>query len=230
MAMSAGDVRIPSAARMLGGTHEPAPDGRLLVLFASVGGDGRHGPRDRELAGYLRQGGMGTLMLDLLSPDEVAQAGPDEPSFDVPAVARRFADATRWALARCGNPAIGYFGTGTAAAAALIAAADLGDAVGAVVCRSARPERALSRLHDVTAPTLFMAGEHDSLVIDLDAQACSLLHCDNELVLVPNATHHFEERGALAKAGALAADWYRRQLRSHARIPSQPGARPGHIA
>ena len=177
------------------------------VLFAHGSGSGRHSPRNRYVATVLNEAGLGTLLLDLLTPEEEADRAN---VFDVELLARRLGEVTRWLRAQphAGQAAIGYFGASTGAAAALWAAAEPGAGIAAVVSRGGRPDLAGPRLTAVTAPTLLIVGGLDTLVLDLNRKAQARLRCENKLAVVPGATHLFEEPGTLAMAAALARDWF----------------------
>jgi putative phosphoribosyl transferase len=230
--MPATEVRIPSGRKMLSGTLETAGDGNAIVLFAHGSGSSRHSPRNQYVARVLHEAGLGTLLFDLLTPEEEeADRITAHLRFDVAMLAERLVDATLWLRAESSRetaPAIGYFGASTGAAAALIAAARLSEAIGAVVSRGGRPDLAGPALAHVTAPTLLIVGALDTVVIDLNEAAYERLRCEKELVLVPGASHLFEEPGTLAHAAGLAADWFRRHLSKDAssRLHSGDAVRP----
>lgn len=225
------EIVIPSGTARLGGRLEPAGAGNALVLFAHGSGSSRHSPRNRQVAAALRDAGIGTLLFDLLTADEEEEDRlTAHLRFDVDLLAARLADATRWVLGQRDSPpglAIGYFGASTGAAAALAAAASMGDRVAAVVSRGGRPDLAGPALVHVTAPTLLIVGARDAPVIELNEEAYERLAGDKELVLVPGATHLFEEPGTLEKVAALAADWFRRYLLGEARERERTRPRPG---
>ncbi|HVX22174.1 MAG TPA: phosphoribosyltransferase family protein [Acidimicrobiales bacterium] len=183
-----------------------------LVVFAHGSGSSHHSPRNRFVATALNQAGLGTLLFDLLTPDEEVDRAR---VFDIALLADRLVAVTRWAA---GQPeargvALGYFGASTGAAAALWAAADpLGPPIGAVVSRGGRPDLAGDRLGLVRPPTLLIVGGHDPVVLDLNRQAQAALRCETELAVVEGATHLFEEEGALDRVAQLAADWFVRHL------------------
>ncbi|MFI1564915.1 phosphoribosyltransferase family protein [Streptomyces sp. NPDC020490] len=184
------------------------PDGASgVVLFAHGSGSSRHSPRNRFVAAGLNRAGLGTLLFDLLTErEEINRANV----FDTGLLAQRLADATGWLRGQpeCEGLAVGYFGASTGAAAALWAAGEPGARIAAVVSRGGRPDLAGPRLPAVTAPTLLIVGGHDELVLDLNRDAQSRLHCENRLAVVPGATHLFEEPGALEKVTELARDWF----------------------
>ena len=206
-------VRISSGGATLHGDLENAGAGGALVLFAHGSGSGRHSPRNRRVAASLRDAGLGTLLFDLLTVEEEAEDRyTGHVRFDIDLLARRLVDATQWALDQAAQRvAIGYFGASTGAAAALIAASRVGG-VRAVVSRGGRPDLAGDSLPRVRAATLLIVGERDTEVIGLNDEAYARLECEKEMVLVPRATHLFEEPGALGRVAQLAAAWFRRWL------------------
>ncbi|MFI9201079.1 phosphoribosyltransferase family protein [Streptomyces sp. NPDC053048] len=192
----AGDLTMPAGA--------PG-----LVVFAHGSGSSRLSPRNRAVARALNDAGLGTLLFDLLTPlEENDRANV----FAVGPLARRLTEVTRW-LRRRETVPVCYFGASTGAAAALWAAADpeAGD-IAAVVSRGGRPDLAGERLAEVTSPTLLIVGGRDDVVLDLNRRAAQQLRCDNELAVVPDATHLFEEPGALESVADLARDWFTRHL------------------
>jgi putative phosphoribosyl transferase len=214
--VSQAEILIPAAGRTLEGTLETAGTGNALVLFAHRSGGSRHSPRNREVAAVLRACGIGTLLFDLLTPEEErVDRHTAHIRFDTRLLAGRLVAATQWATSHCSGPrglALGYFGASTGAAAALMAAARLPDRLDAVVSRGGRPDLAGDALERVAAPTLLIVGARDPDVIELNEAAYSRLQCEKELALVPGATHLFEEPGTLAQAAALASEWFRRHL------------------
>jgi putative phosphoribosyl transferase len=188
-----------------------------LVAFAHGSGSSRHSPRNQYVATELCRAGLGTLLFDLLRPEEEADRSN---VFDVPVLAERLADATRWLR---GQPetrslSVGYFGASTGAAAALCAATQPDLDVRAIVSRGGRPDLAGPCLEAVTSPTLLIVGSRDPAVHELNLQAQARLRCPNQLVVVPGATHLFEEPGTLEAVADLAAEWFVRHL-----APGQPG-------
>jgi putative phosphoribosyl transferase len=181
-----------------------------VVLFAHGSGSSRTSPRNGYVAGVLTEAGLGVLLFDLLTPEEAADRSN---VFDIALLARRLTAATQWLRGRLGAPGpIGYFGASTGGAAALLAAAEPGADVAAVVSRGGRPDLAGSRLRAVRSPTLLIVGGADEAVLALNEQAQADLRCDNELVVVPGASHLFEEPGALESVAELARDWFARYL------------------
>lgn len=201
-------VRIPAAGAVVEGMLEIPHRAVGLVLFAHGSGSSRHSPRNNHVAGVLRTAGVGTLLMDLLTPMEDRDYAR---RFDVDLLARRLLDAARWVTAEDATRTLplGFFGASTGAAAALEAAAVLGDAARAVVSRGGRPDLASPQaLARVTAPTLLLVGGYDSGVIELNQQAYDQLRCKKELVIVPGASHLFEEPGTLEAVAARAAGWF----------------------
>ncbi len=215
-ALAASEVRIPSGDAWLYGDLVLPPAFSGLVLFAHGSGSGRHSARNRQVAWRLQERGIATLLFDLLTvQEEQVDLQTREHRFDIPLLTRRMQDATLWAAAQpaLAHARIGYFGASTGSAAALIAAARLGGRISAVVSRGGRPDLAgPAALAAVTAPTLLIVGGADNGVIDLNEQALRLLRCDKEMVLVPGATHLFEEPGALEQVSALAGRWFQAHL------------------
>jgi putative phosphoribosyl transferase len=212
------EVVVEAGAIRLGG-HLTVPEHAIgLVMFAHGSGSSRHSQRNRYVAGVLHRAAIGTLLFDLLTEAEERDRWN---VFDVGLLAGRLVAATEWVRAEpavAGLP-VGYFGASTGAAAALWAAAELGPDVTAVVSRGGRPDLAGARLAEVTAPTLFIVGGSDDVVLELNQQAASNLRCENRLVVVAGATHLFEEPGTLQTASEAARDWFKsRFLRSHHRL------------
>ena len=202
------------------------PDGgaRGLVVFAHGSGSSRLSPRNREVARALNDAGLGTLLMDLLTADEEAiDRRTGGLRFDVPLLAERVAVAVD-TLVEPDTPtaglAIGLFGASTGAAAALVAAAIRAGTVRAVVSRGGRPDLAAAALSKVQAPTLLIVGGEDRQVLTLNRQAHDAMRCERRLVVIPGATHLFEEPGALAAVAALAAEWFVTHL--HRPAPSRP--------
>lgn len=183
-----------------------------MVIFAHGSGSGRLSPRNTQVAAALRQASFATLLMDLLTPEEERDRGN---VFDVRLLASRLADATDWIRVRpeFASLPIGYFGASTGAAAALVAAAERQN-VGAVVARGGRPDLAGNALHAVRVPTLLIVGGGDLPVLPLNRSAFAELRCEKDLVIVPGATHLFEERGALEQVTQHALRWFRQFLSS----------------
>ncbi|MBT1001214.1 phosphoribosyltransferase [Paenarthrobacter sp. DKR-5] len=205
------DVTIPAGRVLLAG-HLHLPAGAPgVVLFAHGSGSSRHSPRNRFVASVLYEAGLGTLLLDLLTPDEELDRVN---VFDIELLAARLDAATRWLGTRAdtAQSAIGYFGASTGAGAALWAAGDPESPVAAVVSRGGRPDLAGPHLAAVRAPTLLIVGSRDHTVLELNRLAQDQLHCTSRLSVVEGATHLFEEPGTLAEAALLARDWFVRYL------------------
>jgi len=207
------DVDIPVAGTALPG-HVTLPAGaRGIVLFAHGSGSSRHSPRNRYVATVLQEGGLGTLLFDLLTSGEEAHRSN---VFDIDLLAERLGAVTEWTVRQPWGTGlqVGYFGASTGAAAALAAAATRTRQIAAVVSRGGRPDLAIPVLDRVTAPTLLIVGSHDEMVLELNRRAQRHLHCENSLAVVPGATHLFEEPGTLAQAARLARDWFLDHLAS----------------
>ena len=206
------EVRIPSGnARLYGDLTLPSGFAGL-VLFAHGSGSGRHSARNRQVAQHLQQAGIATLLFDLLTAlEERVDLHTHEHRFDIPLLTRRMEDATAWARSQPEllHAPIGFFGASTGSAAALIAAARLGDSIAAVVSRGGRPDLAgPAALPAVKAPTLLIVGGDDRGVVELNQEAYKRIESDKQLAIVPGATHLFEERGALEQVSQLAASWF----------------------
>ena len=182
-----------------------------IVLFAHGSGSGRFSPRNQFVASVLQRSSVATLLFDLLSD---AEAEDRRRVFDIELLAERLQGAADWVRQQqttCRLP-VGFFGASTGAAAALVAAAQQGEEVRAVVSRGGRPDLAGECLPRVQAPTLLIVGGDDDVVVDLNRRALAQLRCRKELVIIPGATHLFEEPGALEEVARLAADWFRKFL------------------
>nr|MDP2192479.1 dienelactone hydrolase family protein [Rhodoferax sp.] len=212
------EVRIPVGDTWLYGDLVMSPGFQGLVLFAHGSGSGRHSARNRQVAQHLQHAGIATLLFDLLTAqEEQSDLHTREHRFNIPLLTGRMQEATAWAAAQpeLQHAAIGYFGASTGSAAALIAAARLGDQIAAVVSRGGRPDLAGPvALAAVTAPTLFIVGGADYEVIELNEQAHAHLRCEKSLVIVPGATHLFEGAGALEQVAQLASSWFTTHLTS----------------
>ena len=205
-------VHIPAGSVELDGELILPPSATGVVLFAHGSGSSRFSPRNTYVAEVLQQRGIGTLLFDLLTREEDQTY---ETRFDISLLTTRLVAATAWLLTKpeTENLGIGYFGASTGAAAALQAAAKMGTRISAVVSRGGRPDLAgATALRQVTAPTLLIVGGADYGVIELNQQAEMLLHCDKKLILIPGATHLFEEPGTLQQAARSAADWFAHYL------------------
>lgn len=184
-----------------------------IVLFAHGSGSGRLSPRNRFVAHHLQQGGIATLLVDLLTPDE---AEDRRNVFDIDLLANRVLMASTWLRedARTKVLALGYFGASTGAGAALQAAARAPFPVAAIVSRGGRPDLAEIYLAQVTAPTLLLIGGYDEPVIEMNQAAYRLLRCPKQLTIIPGATHLFEEPGTLEEVSEQALKWFQRHFAS----------------
>ena len=210
------DLHIPIREVSLRGDWIVPQDAFGLVLFAHGSGSGRKSSRNRFVASTLHKQGIGTLLFDLLTEDEeLLDARTAKIRFDIPLLARRFVEVTSWVHQERGTVPTSFFGASTGAAAALIAAAEFGPSIRAVVSRGGRPDLAHRALSRVTAPTLLIVGGHDYPVIDMNSEAFALLQCPKQMEIVPGATHLFEEPGALEQVSELAADWFKAHLPIH---------------
>jgi putative phosphoribosyl transferase len=208
-------VRIGAGSAELEGNLWAPENATGVVLFAHGSGSSRHSPRNRYVAQVLRQGGLATLLMDLLTAaEEREDARTARLRFDIKLLAPRLVAAIDWLVP---NPAtshlpIGLFGASTGAAAALVAATERPEAVGAVVSRGGRPDLALPVLDRVKAPTLLIVGALDHPVIGMNREALGRLQAEKRLEIVAGATHLFEEEGTLEEVARLARDWFRSHL------------------
>jgi putative phosphoribosyl transferase len=208
-------VSIPAGAAILDGNLSLPEGGAGIVLFAHGSGSSRHSPRNRYVASILNQAGLATLLIDLLTPQEEAiDALTSRLRFNIGLLAERLIAVTAWLTREplTEHLPIGYFGASTGAAAALLAAAERSQVIRAVVSRGGRPDLAVPALTRVQAPTLLIVGGNDFQVIELNRLALEQLCCEKQLVIVPGATHLFEEPGTLDEVARLARDWFERHL------------------
>jgi putative phosphoribosyl transferase len=205
------EIEIPSGRRRLNGILRVPAGAAGVVAFAHGSGSGRFSPRNQFVARALEEGGLATLLLDLLEEEE---SGDRAKVFDIELLAERLQSAADWLSKEPQTSALrlGYFGASTGAGAALVAAARHPAAVRAVVSRGGRPDLANAYLLAVQAPTLLIVGGNDDVVIELNEQALRQLRCHKELVIVPGATHLFEEPGTLEEVARLAKEWFVRYL------------------
>ncbi|UKJ64139.1 dienelactone hydrolase family protein [Cellulosimicrobium cellulans] len=220
------DVEVPVGGTTLEGRLHLPEHGEGVVVFAHGSGSSRHSPRNRYVASVLYHAGLGTLLLDLLTPDEETDR---HQVFDVELLAGRLASAVRWLRSRSDvrDARVGLFGASTGAAAALLAAADPDLGIAAVVSRGGRPDLAGGALAEVRVPTLLVVGGADTVVLRLNRRAVDLLAGPARLVVVPGATHLFDEPGALGEVALLARDWFARHLLGPAAgTEPHPGERP----
>jgi putative phosphoribosyl transferase len=210
------ELVVPAGPARLAARLTVPESARMLVVLANVSGGG-HSSRKRYIAGRLREAGLGTLVVDLLTPAEE----PDRRNvFDIPLLARRLVDTIHWVrrLPGISELSVGLFGAGTGAAAALWAASERGTNVAAIVSRSGRPDLASDRLGEVRAPTLFIVDARETAVLERTRAARATLHCPTQLVVMPSAAHLFEEPGSPREIADLARDWFCR----HAAAPAVP--------
>jgi putative phosphoribosyl transferase len=211
------NVRLQAGHVALEGELELPAGAAGVVLFAHGSGSSRHSVRNQSVAAALRGAGLGTLLFDLLSAtEEEIDARTMRLRFDIALLAERLVCAVDFIAnhAKARGLPIGLFGASTGAAAALVAAAQRADRVGAVVSRGGRPDLAGDALPAVTAPTLLIVGGNDQEVLALNRQAQEALCCENKLEIVPGASHLFEEPGALNEVARLAGDWFLQKLAS----------------
>ena len=208
-------VRVTAGDVTLEGELGIPANARGVVLFAHGSGSGRTSPRNRYVAGVLREAGLATLLIDLLTlAEEHDDRWDGHLRFDIAFLARRLVGAIEWLAARDETRAlrVGIFGASTGGGAALVAAAARPDAVGAVVSRGGRPDLADGALPVVEAPTLLIGGGDDRPVIALNEQAKARMRGEVELTIVPGASHLFEEPGTLEEVARLARDWFLEKL------------------
>lgn len=215
LAIEHSAVTVPAGSILLEGDLSVPTAAEGVVLFAHGSGSSRKSPRNRYVADLLNESSLATLLIDLLTEDEYeVDLQTAHLRFDIPLLSQRLIEITEW-LAKHSEVAglpIGHFGASTGAAAALTAAAELPGVVRAVVSRGGRPDLAGAALARVEAPTLLIVGGADHTVLDLNRKAMALMHCEKELTVVPNASHLFEEPGALTKVAGLARDWFTAKL------------------
>ena len=209
------EVQIPAERAILSGNLTIPENTKALVLFAHGSGSSRHSPRNQFVARILNRAGLGTLLFDLLTPEEEARdIYTREHRFNIGLLAERLVHATKWTRQQkeTRDLYIGYFGSSTGGAAALVGAAELPQDAGAVVSRGGRPDLAGAALPRVQAPTLLIVGGNDDIVIELNEMARDQMRCEVKLEIVPGATHLFEEPGALEQVAKLASDWFVKHL------------------
>ncbi len=208
-------VRIPSGKVELDADLVPSETGKGVVLFAHGSGSGRRSPRNRTVAALLHQHGLGTLLLDLLSSSE---APVDELTaryrFDIPLLTERLLSATDWYASRPESKGVplGFFGASTGGAVAMIAAAERPELVRAIVLRGARTDLGDPAAERIRCPTLLLVGGEDAPIQQLNDRTMRRLRCEKELVVIPGASHLFEEPGTLESVARRTADWFDRYL------------------
>ncbi len=223
-------VHVSTDSVTLEGVLDVPQGAKGVVLFAHGSGSSRHSPRNRHVAQAFQEGGLATLLLDLLTPEEeqVDQVSAHL-RFDIGLLAQRLAGATDWLLQHpeTRHLRVGYFGASTGAAAALVAAVERPGAIAAIVSRGGRPDLAGLALEGVRAPTLLIVGGLDYPVITMNQDALRHLHVEKQLTIVPGATHLFEEPGTLEQVAQLALQWFARYLMSPA--TDQPVEHPSAL-
>src|SRR5437773_7457806 len=205
------EVRIPAGRAILDGNLTIPDEITALVLFVHGSGSSRHSPRNQFVARTLNDAGLATLLFDLLTPNEEAiDMHTREHRFNISLLADRLVHGTTWAKQedQTRDLRVGYFGSSTGGAAALVAAAKIPQDIGAVVSRGGRPDLAGDALPKVQAPTLLIVGGNDDIVIELNEMARDQMRCEVKLEIIPGATHLFEEPGALETVAKLASDWF----------------------
>jgi putative phosphoribosyl transferase len=215
-------IQAPQGQVDLAGDLVLPADSDAIAVFVHGSGSSRLSPRNQRVARALQEGGLGTLLFDLLTAkEESADLRTGELRFDIALLASRLVAVTDWLRGRAETRehGLGYFGASTGAAAALVAAAERPDAVGAIVSRGGRPDLAGRALGAVSAPTLLIVGGADRAVIPLNEAAYAHLRCEKRLEIVPGATHLFEEAGALDEVARLAMRWFKAHLG-----PATPGS------
>jgi dienelactone hydrolase len=210
-------VKIPvSKTSSIEGNLTIPPNAKAVIIFAHGSGSGRFSPRNQYVAKILNQAGLATLLIDLLTTEEeTVDEDTGEFRFNINLLAKRLVSATEWLKldAKTSSCTYGYFGASTGAAAALIAAAKLSSDIKAVVSRGGRPDLAGDYLQDVRTPTLFLVGGLDSVVLELNQKAMDRMDAKKELVIIPGATHLFEEAGKLEEVAKLSTEWFKRYLK-----------------
>jgi putative phosphoribosyl transferase len=203
-------ARIHAGNVQLDGELKVPEQAAGVVIFAHGSGSSRHSPRNQFVARMLRDAGSGTLLFDLLTrEEEIAEQRTRHLRFNIEMLAERLGHASRWLAGEVSaSTPIGFFGASTGGGAALVAAAELGNSVRAVVSRGGRPDLAGTALPQVTAPTLLIVGGLDTQVISLNQQAYAKLRCEKQLRIVPGASHLFEEPGTLEEVARGAAAWF----------------------
>lgn len=205
------EIIIPTETTSLNGFLYIPTNAKGLVLFVHGSGSSRFSVRNKFVAQTLNTHGFATLLFDLLSAEEEQIDNYSaELRFNIHLLSSRLIDVTHWCMQLLTNHSfkLGYFGSSTGAAAALVAAAKLPNAIHAVVSRGGRPDLANKYLGAVEAPTLLIVGGEDDIVIKLNHVATTYLRCSHQLAIVPGATHLFEESGKLEEVATLAIEWF----------------------
>lgn len=207
------EVKIKTLTVDLYGSLCLPDEAKGIVIFAHGSGSSRHSPRNQYVAKALQNTGMGTLLFDLLTAEEeMVDERTGRLRFDINLLSQRLVDVTDWLAQylKADNLKLGYFGASTGAAAALVAAAKRPEVIRAVVSRGGRPDLAEEALPKVKAPTLLIVGGEDFQVIEMNREALQKLKSEKTLIIIPGATHLFEEEGALEEVARLATDWFLR--------------------
>jgi putative phosphoribosyl transferase len=210
------DMKIPVGEVVVEGTLTLPPETKSVVLFAHGSGSSRFSTRNQYVAKKFNKAKIGTLLFDLLTQEEEqTDIVTAEYRFNIPLLADRLIGATEWLKndPKTKRLAFGYFGASTGAAAALIAAAKLPSEILAVVSRGGRPDLAGKYLPNVKAPTLMLVGGLDSEVIELNRNAMDQITAEKKIVIIPRATHLFEEIGTLEEVAKVSIDWFLRYLK-----------------
>ncbi len=208
-------VIIPAGSVALDGELTVPDNATGLVIFAHGSGSSRHSPRNQFIARHLRSVGLGTLLFDMLTPaEEATETVGQHLRYNMGLLTQRLVSATHWLAGEdeARHMRLGFFGSNTGGGAALVAAADLGNEIGAVVVRGGRVDLAGGALRRVKCPTLLIVGEHDDPVREFNVETCQLLPCEKKLAIVPGATHLFAEPGTLDQVAALGAEWLEAHL------------------
>ena len=208
------EIEIQIDQGTLSGILSIPKEAKGIVLFVHGSGSSRHSPRNQSVARKIFEAGIGTFLFDLLtSEEEEVDNVTAELRFNIPMLAERTALITQWIEKQkeLKGMKIGYFGASTGAAAALIAAANL-PKIGAVVSRGGRPDLAFDVLTKVKAPTLLIVGGEDTVVIEMNKKAYEKLSCEKKLLIIPGATHLFEEKGKLEEVAKQALEWFKQHL------------------
>lgn len=210
MARSGDELRIRAAGADLYGMLDVDETSAGTVVFAHGSGSSRHSPRNQMVAGHLREHGLGTLLFDLLTPEEERiDMRTAELRFDIEFLATRLVAVTDWLMQQDGVPnKIGYFGSSTGAAAALIAASRTTRPIAAIVSRGGRPDLADAVLASIDSPTLLIVGGNDPQVLQLNEYALERLNCEKRLIVIDGATHLFSEPGTLEEVARQARRWF----------------------
>lgn len=213
---STAEVVVQAGPVGLGGTLALPEPAIGIVAFAHGSGSSRFSPRNQLVSGFLNEGGLATLLFDLLTPEEhEVDQWTRALRFDIGLLTRRLVGAVDWLAEhpQARSLRVGLFGASTGAAAALAAAAERPDRVAAVVSRGGRPDLAMAALPRVKAATLLIVGGLDEPVIGMNREAAAHLKVEHRIEIVPGATHLFEEPGKLEEVARLARDWFQRHLR-----------------